>query len=59
MSVLPEITKHHCKQCGAEAFGTYGRYACTACGYCSPYMEPPEGWQSDDAEEAPAGGGPL
>lgn len=40
-------TVHACTGCGSEVHGLHGRWTCSACGECSPYVEPPEGWQAD------------
>ncbi|SEO49585.1 hypothetical protein SAMN05216267_102862 [Actinacidiphila rubida] len=45
--VEPYFTVHQCTGCGAEVHGLHGRWTCKACGECSPYSEPPEGWQTE------------
>lgn len=55
----PYYTVHTCTQCGSEVHGLHGRWTCSVCGHCSPYSEPPEGWQSeirqgDDSAPPPA-----
>lgn len=47
VAAQPYYTVHTCTQCGAEVHGLHGRWTCSACGECSPYVEPPEGWQAD------------
>lgn len=36
-----------CTKCRSEVHGLHGRWTCKACGECSPYSEPPEGWQTE------------
>ncbi|AJC56796.1 hypothetical protein GZL_04218 [Streptomyces sp. 769] len=43
---LAVVTSHVC-ECGAVVEGLHGRWACTACGRVSPYLEPPQGWQAE------------
>lgn len=43
----PYYTVHTCTRCGAEVHGLHGRWTCSSCGECSPYVEPPQGWQSE------------
>lgn len=43
----PYFTTDTCTGCGAQVDGLHHRWACSACGTCSPYQEPPEGWQSE------------
>lgn len=42
------FTTHVCTGCGAGVDGLHGRWTCGACGTCSPYTPPPEGWQHDE-----------
>ncbi|OII62267.1 hypothetical protein BJP40_21010 [Streptomyces sp. CC53] len=35
-----EITTTPCPRCQATVAGVNGRYACTFCGWCSPYVPP-------------------
>lgn len=43
----PYWTEHRCTGCDAVVHGLHGRWTCAACGACSPYVEPPGGWQAD------------
>lgn len=47
MTEAPYFTVDTCTECGREVHGLHNRWTCTACGACSPYAEPPEGWQSE------------
>ncbi|MGV4930283.1 hypothetical protein [Streptomyces sp. HJ7] len=46
------FTTHVCSGCGSEVHGLHGRWTCSACGTCSPYAPPPEGWQADEGYDA-------
>jgi hypothetical protein len=46
-SSTPYYTSDLCFECQANVRGLHGRYTCGACGYNSPYLPPPEGWQTD------------
>ncbi|MGK5641553.1 hypothetical protein ACSNOK_25015 [Streptomyces sp. URMC 126] len=51
----PYYTTDTCAGCGAIVHGIHGRWTCAACGACSPYQEPPEGWSTEiTAEELAA-----
>lgn len=43
----PYFTVDTCTRCRAEVHGLHGRWTCKQCGECSPYSEPPEGWQTE------------
>lgn len=45
--VEPYYTVHQCTSCGAEVHGLRGLWTCKACGECSPYEPPPEGWKTE------------
>ncbi|MEU7183336.1 hypothetical protein ACWIG3_16335 [Streptomyces celluloflavus] len=45
-------TTHRCSSCGSEVHGLHGRWTCSACGTCSPYSPPPDGWQADDGYDS-------
>ncbi|GAA0423990.1 hypothetical protein [Streptomyces luteireticuli] len=47
----PYYTTDTCAGCGAIVHGIHGRWTCAACGTCSPYQEPPEGWASEITQE--------
>jgi ribosomal protein L37AE/L43A len=43
----PYYTEHQCTRCGTTVHGLRGLWTCQACGECSPYEPPPEGWQTE------------
>ncbi len=48
------FTVDQCTGCGTEVHGIHGRWACPNCSTCSPYREPPEGWQGEITPEEKA-----
>ena len=49
--VQPYFTVDQCTTCGTEVHGIHNRWACPNCGTCSPYREPPGGWQGEITDE--------
>ncbi|MEU1373865.1 hypothetical protein ABZ442_09395 [Streptomyces triculaminicus] len=50
----PYYTTDTCAGCGAVVHGIHARWTCAACGACSPYQEPPEGWATEITPEEQA-----
>jgi hypothetical protein len=43
----PYYTTDICSECQETVQGLHGRWTCRSCGTNSPYIPPPEGWQTD------------